>query len=90
MYNEIEKGRNNLNKCNKNLICQAFNVNPKWLEFVQCEMFFKSNNDIADILKNKYEISELETKIIRLYFSLPKEDKQNAMALIEFISKNKI
>ena len=64
------------------LICNAYNVNEQWLRSGEGEMF---NSDSAIDLSNA---DPLEQAIIKAYFSISKDERQNALRIVKDLIKN--
>lgn len=73
----IEKGNNNLSPRNAELICQKFNVNPRWLETGEGEMFNPNpEDDFLDKLAKEKGLSDDEKALIGSIIDLPREARQ--------------
>ncbi len=77
-YSEIENNRSDLTERNKNLICQAFNVNPEWLETGNGDIFLQSDKDLLEEVAKEYGLTDIGKQIVKAYVELP-EDKRNAV-----------
>ena len=55
------------------LICREFNVNYFWLTEGFGEMF--SDSPLLDNLADKYDLSDIDKKIIKLFVELDKKDR---------------
>lgn len=73
----IEKGNNNLSPRNAELICQKFNVNPRWLETGEGEMFNPDpEDDFLDKLARDKGLDDDEKALIGSIIDLPREARQ--------------
>lgn len=83
---KLEKGENNPSSQTVTLICQKFNVNRTWLETGEGEMYQQPPSqemiDLAEFARER-GATDLELRILRAYFSLPKETRQ---AVMDFLS----
>ena len=75
----IESGKNNLTDQMIKLICLAYNVNEHWLRTGEGDMFNDTKGlSIDEIIKTK-SINNLETDIIKAYFSLDKDIRKSVL-----------
>lgn len=75
----IESGKNNLTDQMIKLICLTYNVNEHWLRTGEGDMS-KNADDISidEIIETK-SIDNLETDIIKAYFSLDKDIRKSVL-----------
>ena len=78
----LENGRYNITEQSIIAICHEFNANEQWLRSGEGEMF---NSDLAIDLSNA---DPLEQAIIKAYFSISKDERQNALRLVKDLIKN--
>ena len=76
----IESGRFNLTEQSIKSICREFNVNEEWLRTGEGDMFTPVESLPLDELVGN--MSELELRILKNYFSLDKEVRQKALDYI--------
>ncbi|HGS9636650.1 TPA: helix-turn-helix transcriptional regulator [Clostridioides difficile] len=57
-------------------ICQAFNVNENWLRYNIGEMFIENDDTIISELSNKYNLDNLDVKILESYLKLSGEQRK--------------
>lgn len=79
----IELGINNLSQRNFDTICQAFNINPRWLETGEGEMYNpppKKNNDFLDLLAKEKGLDDAEKELIGSIIDLPSEARKAVIA----------
>lgn len=75
----IESGKNNLTDQMIKLICLTYNVNEHWLRTGEGDMFNDTKGlSIDEIIKTK-SIDNLETDIIKAYFSLDKDIRKSVL-----------
>ena len=65
------------------LICCKFNVNENWLKMGIGEMYVETEDSILSQLKNTYNLSDLEYKILTAYLKL---DTYQRKAVEKFIA----
>ena len=65
------------------LICCKFNVNENWLKMGIGEMYVETEDSILSQLKNTYNLSDLEYKILTAYLKL---DTSQRKAVEKFIA----
>ena len=71
------------------LICREFNVNEEWLRHGTGEMFrVIDDSNIYDLLREEYNMTEAEERLIRAYFSMPEEGRKLVMDCIEKAATN--
>lgn len=75
---KIESGENNPSKQTISLICSTFKVNEEWLETGEGEIFNKKGQSAIDEIAEKYQLDDLERKIIEGLLSL-NEDERNVI-----------
>jgi len=79
----IETGINQLSPRNAELICQKFNVNPRWLETGEGEMYNpppKENSDFLDLLAKEKGLTDEEKALIGSIIDLPPEARKAVIA----------
>ncbi|MCC0653676.1 helix-turn-helix domain-containing protein [Clostridioides sp. ES-S-0001-03] len=57
-------------------ICQAFNVNEKWLRQGIGDIFLEIDDTIISELSNKYNLDNLDVKILESYLKLTGEQRK--------------
>lgn len=84
----IENGTRNPSERTLEDICEVYNINKEWLLTGDESngIFNKSDDGIITTLKSKYNLDDLDTKIIKAYLSLSPIERQ---VLKDFISKVK-
>ena len=70
----FENDAKKLTDRNFNAICEKFNVNPKWLETGEGEMFL--NPSTLDKLAAEYDLTPEESALIKTFAELPAEDRK--------------
>lgn len=69
--NNIERNRVQIKESTLLLVCRQFNVSYDWLKYGEGEMDLDSSDDsVMTVIKEKYDIDELDEKLIREYLSL--------------------
>lgn len=58
------------------LICREFNINEEWLRFGEGEIFIKSYDDDFGEIQKKYNLDDIDVKIVKEYFLLPVESRK--------------
>jgi len=66
------------------LICNKYNISEKWLVNGIGEMYIETDDSVLNQLKNTYNLSNLEYKILTAYLEL---DSSQRKAVEEFIHK---
>ncbi len=69
----IESGKVRLNEGNAKSICREFNVDYFWLTEGFGKMF--SDSPLLDNLADRYDLSDIDKKIIKLFVELDKKDR---------------
>jgi len=69
----LEKNKRNPTEQMTKSICREFNVNYFWLTEGFGEMF--SDSPLLDNLADKYDLSDVDKKIIKLFVELDKKDR---------------
>lgn len=75
----LEAGKTNLTDSNALLICREFNVNSDWLRTGKGEMFKEAPASSLDILVNEYNLTEMETTLLKNYLKLSESQRATAM-----------
>ena len=65
------------------LICQKFNVSEKWLKEGVGEMFIEPDVFSLDDFLNAHKATELEKNIVKAYFTLPEDTRQDIISLFK-------
>ncbi|EMJ5758543.1 helix-turn-helix transcriptional regulator [Clostridioides difficile] len=73
---QIETGVRNLTDRNFSLICEKYNVNEKWLRHGIGDIFIENDNTIISELSNKYNLDNLDVKILESYLKLTGEQRK--------------
>ncbi|EGT4823062.1 XRE family transcriptional regulator [Clostridioides difficile] len=73
---QIETGVRNLTDRNFSLICEKYNVNEKWLRHGIGDIFIENDNTIISELSNKYNLDNLDVKILESYLKLSGEQRK--------------
>ena len=84
---QMESGDRNVTDRTILLICNKFNVNEEWLRNGTGEMFIESNTFSLDEYLKQRKVSELEADIVKAYFDIPFDKRQE---LIENFKANLI
>lgn len=71
----IEKGRRNLTEQMARSICHEFNVNYEWLKYGIGEVFAVTPESLVDELSNRFDLDDLDSRIILGYLQLPASDR---------------
>ena len=87
---QIEKGDRPLTEKIIKLICYEFNVSYAWLIDGKGEMFVESNDALLDGLSKKYDLSELEIRLVGNFIKLDKRDREVLLNYLKdvFVPKN--
>lgn len=83
----IEKGIRNVTDRVISDICREFNVNEEWLRDGKGEMFIEPDTFSLDEYLKQRKVSELEADIVKAYFDIPFDKRQE---LIENFKTNLI
>lgn len=75
----IENGKTSLTEQTLLAICREYNVNEEWLRYGKGEMFLSTDEIPLDELVSTNQIDEIEADIIRAYFSLDKNLRQQVL-----------
>jgi hypothetical protein len=81
---DMENGRYNITEQTILSICREYNVNEIWLRTGKGEMFSELT---------EFDLSQadpLEQAIIKAYFSIPKEDRDNALKVFKELVDKKV
>lgn len=70
---QIETGKNGLTEANILSICREYNVNEAWLRTGEGDMFQQLSELGLDELVKKNQVDTIEIDILKAYFSLDKE-----------------
>ena len=81
---KIESGQRNLTDQMILLICKEFGVNEDWLRNGSGKMYLTNTTDCLDELVQKYDLDELDKKIIHEYAKL---DIKRRSAIKDYIVK---
>lgn len=73
---QIETGVRNLTDRNFSLICEKYNVSEKWLRHGIGDIFIENDNTIISELSNKYNLDNLDMKILESYLNLSGEQRK--------------
>lgn len=76
---QIETGKNGLTEQMLLSICREYNVNEDWLRYGTGDMFLSTDEVPLDELVSANQIDELESDILRAYFSLDKELRKQVL-----------
>lgn len=76
----IESGTNALTEANIRLLCQQYNVNRKWLESGEGEMFLQGDDALVAKVAEKYNLSPLDLEAFKLYVKLNGNDRNVLMS----------
>ena len=82
----FENDAKKLTDRNFNAICEKFNVNPKWLETGEGEMFL--NPPTLDKLAVEYDLTTDEVALIKSFIQLPADDRKIIIQLMQNFAKN--
>ncbi len=66
-------------------ICREFNVSHFWLVDGKGDMFLPEPAGVIDELKVQYNLSDIETKIVKNYLNLNKSQRENFIETIKQI-----
>lgn len=83
----MEKGVRNITDRVISDICREFNVNEEWLREGKGEMFIEPDTFSLDEYLKQRKVSELEADIVKAYFDIPFDKRQE---LIENFKANLI
>lgn len=78
VINNIERNRVEIKDYIVKLIINEYNVNENWLRTGEGDMFDEFPHSEIEALKEKYDLSPLETVIIEKYVGLPAEKRKAA------------
>lgn len=70
------------------LICKEFNVNEHWIRTGEGDIFLKKQDDSIESLVKKYNLCELDSKIIRSYLELNEENRKVLKGFIQSIANS--
>lgn len=73
---QIEKGFNQISDQMVKSICLAYNVNEDWLRTGEGEMFIETKDSFLDSISKRFNLEELDIKILESYIDLPPEKRQ--------------
>lgn len=82
---DIENGRRILQDRHIKLICQTFNVNEDWLRNGNEPIFINKDEDDIKKLKEKYNLDDVTTSILKTFADLDEFSKKN---IINFLFKS--
>lgn len=88
---QIEKGDRPLTEKIIKLICYEFNINYSWLVDGTGNMFKNSNDALIDGLAKKYNLRDIEVKLIEEFLKLDERDRDmllNFLGNVFIPSKN--
>ena len=73
------------------LICEKFNVNENWLKYGEGEMFVQDDTFSLDDYLELKKATNLEKEIVKAYFSLPENMRQDIINHFKeyFLNENK-
>ena len=73
------------------LICEKFNVNENWLKYGEGEIFFQADTFSLDDYLELKKATNLEKEIVKAYFSLPENMRQDIINHFKeyFLNENK-
>lgn len=75
---KIESGAiNNITNGMIKLICNLYNVNEKWLRTGSGDMFNNTENALLLTLKDKYNLSDIGTEILKRYLMLSPDKRED-------------
>ncbi|MBQ6206533.1 MAG: helix-turn-helix transcriptional regulator [Oscillospiraceae bacterium] len=75
----LESGENNPSDRTIALICREFGIREEWLHTGEGDMYAPETTfNLAEYIKSK-DASELELRIVKAYFTLPKEVRHAVM-----------
>lgn len=57
-------------------ICEKFNVNYEWLKNGEGEIYKETSDSIIRLLKNEYDLDDIDVKIIEDYLELSPIERQ--------------
>ena len=69
------------------LICRTFHVNEEWLRHGNGNMFRPQNNNAFDLLREQYNMTSLEERILRAYFAIDASHRYIVADFVQTISK---
>ncbi len=72
----IERGHRNVTEQSIMLMVNEFNVNEVWLRTGKGDMFVETKEDYIADLSKRYNLDELDIKIVESYLSLDEESRQ--------------
>ncbi len=81
---KIENGKRNLTEQMLLMICKEFHINEKWLRYGEGDIFKQELPDNIERLAERYQLDELDQRIIYEYISL--DDKRRRI-IKEYILK---
>lgn len=79
---KIEHNEVGLTVSNAKLICREFHVNYLWLMEGEGEMIDRTPETLLEMMKEEYDLDDIEMEMVRLYVRMPKHKRQ---AIIEFM-----
>lgn len=85
---KIESGENNPSKQTISLICSTFKVNEDWLRNGTGEVFNKKEMTAIDEIAEKYQLDDIERKIITGLLSLSEDERKVIKKYILSLSEN--
>ena len=83
-----ETGRSNLGNAVISLICKTFNVNETWLRTGNGEIFYSTPETYIDELVKKFNLDELDHRIVLGYLQLNEMDRASVKRFIKSIVAN--
>lgn len=75
----IESGRQDMSPLMCNIICKVFHVSRDWLLYGKGDMFIPEGMFSLDVFLQERHASEIEIEIMKAYFSLDPETRNNAI-----------
>ena len=83
-----ETGRSNLGNAVISLICKTFNVSETWLRTGDGEIFYSTPKTYIDELVKKFNLDELDCRIVLGYLQLNEIDRASVKRFIKSIVAN--
>lgn len=79
----MEKEGNSIIDQNKRIICDKFHVSMHWLETGEGDKYTAdAASDIFDSMREEWNLSDVEEKILRKYFELGEESRRSVVDFI--------
>ncbi|HGM1460487.1 helix-turn-helix transcriptional regulator [Clostridioides difficile] len=72
----LEKGYRDVTEKIIKIICAEFNINEKWLKYGTGNMYIENDDTIISELSNKYNLDNLDVKILESYLKLSGEQRK--------------